>query len=85
MNLKNIIKEARIFKYDILDWDSNKWEITRHVMENLDRVAYKLELITGNRGIDYSLDDAIKDINKALEDLKDITKKYDYSKLPNDL
>ncbi len=54
-------------------------------MENLDRVAYKLELITGNRGIDYSLDDAIKDINKALEDLKDITKKYDYSKLPNDL
>ena len=54
-------------------------------MENLDRVAYKLELIRDNRGIDYSLDDAIKDINKALEDLKDITKKYDYSKLPNDL
>ncbi len=84
-DLKNIIKEARIFKYDILDWDSNKREITRHVMENLDRVAYKLELIRDNRGINYSLDDAIKDINKALEDLKDVTKKYDYSKLPKDL
>ncbi len=84
-DLKNIIKEARIFKYDILDWDSNKRESTRIVMENLDRVAYKLELIRDNRGIDYSLDDAIKDINKALEDLKDVTKKYDYSKLPKDL
>lgn len=84
-DLKNIIKEARIFKYDILDWDSNKREITRLVMENLDRVAYKLELIRDNRGINYSLDDAIKDINKALEDLKDVTKKYDYSKLPKDL
>lgn len=29
--LKNIIKEARISKYDIMDWDSNKREITRHV------------------------------------------------------
>lgn len=84
-DLKNIIKEARIFKYDILDWDSNKREITRLVMENLDRVAYKLELIRDNRGINYSLDDAIKDINKALEDLKDVTNKYDYSKLPKDL
>lgn len=84
-DLKNIIKEARIFKYDILDWDSNKREITRLVMENLDRVAYKLELIRDNKGINYSLDDAIKDINKALEDLKDVTKKYDYSKLPKDL
>ena len=84
-DLKNMIKECRIFKYDILDWDSNKREITRLVMTNLDRVAYKLELIRDNRGIDYSLDDAIKDINKALEDLKDVTKKYDYSKLPKDL
>ena len=84
-DLKNIIKEARIFKYDILDWDSNKREITRHVMENLDRVAYKLELIRDNRGIDYTLDQAIEDINKSLEDLKDVAKKYDYSKLPKDV
>ena len=54
-------------------------------MVNLDRVSYKLELIRDNRVIDYSLDDAIKDINKTLEDLRDVTKKYDYSKLPKDL
>lgn len=84
-DLKNIIKEARIFKYDILDWDSNKREITRRVMENLDRVAYKLELIRDNRGINYTLDQAVEDIKKSLKDLDDVAKKYDYSKLPKDL
>lgn len=68
-----------------MDWDSNKREITRHVMENLDRVAYKLELIRDNRGIDYTLDQAIEEIKESLKDLDDVAKKYDYSKLPNDL
>lgn len=84
-DLKNIIKECRNFKYDILDWDSNKRNITRNVMADLDRVAHKLEFIRDNRGINYTLDNAIEDINKSLEELKDVVKKYDYSKLPNDL
>lgn len=84
-DLKNIIKEARIFKYDILDWDSNKREVAKHVMENLDRVAYKLELIRDNRGINYTLDQAIEDIKESLKDLEDVAKKYDYSKLPKDV
>lgn len=84
-DLKNIIKDCRNFKYDILDWDSNKRNITRNVMADLDRVAHKLELIRDNRGINYTLDNAIEDINKSLEELNDVVKKYDYSKLPNDL
>ncbi len=84
-DLKNIIKECRAFKYDILDWDSNKRDITAKVMTDLDRVAYKLELIRDNRGINYTLSEAIEDINKALEDLKDVANKYDYSKLPRDV
>lgn len=84
-DLKNIIKEARIFKYDILDWDSNKREVARKVITNLDRVAYKLELIRDNRGINYTLDQAIEDIKESLNDLEDVAKKYDYGKLPKDL
>ena len=84
-DLKNIIKECRNFKYDILDWDSNKRNITRNVMADLERITHKLELIRDNRGINYTLDNAIEDINKSLEELKDVVKKYDYSKLPNDL
>ena len=84
-DLKNIIKEARIFKYDILDWDSNKREVARKVITNLDRVAYKLELIKDNRGLNYTLDQAIEDIKESLKDLEDVAKKYDYSKLPKDV
>ena len=84
-DLKNIIKESRIFKYDILDWDSNKREVARKVITNLDRVAYKLELIRDNRGINYTLDQAIEDIKESLNDLEDVAKKYDYGKLPKDV
>ena len=84
-DLKNIIKEARVFKYDILDWDSNKREVARKVITNLDRVAYKLELIRDNRGINYTLDQAIEDIKESLNDLEDVAKKYDYGKLPKDV
>lgn len=84
-DLKNIIKESRIFKYDILDWDNTKRTVTKEVMANLERLTFKLEMIKDNKGIDYTLDQAIEEINKAVEELKDVAKKYDYSKLPNDL
>ncbi len=84
-DLKNIIKEARIFKYDILDWDSNKREIARKVITNLDRIAYKLELIRDNRGLNYTLDQAIDEIKEEVKELEDVAKKYDYSKLPKDI
>lgn len=84
-DLKNIIKESRIFKYDILDWDNTKRTITKKVMANLERLTFKLEMIRDNKGIDYTLNQAIEEINKAVEELKDVAKKYDYSKLPKDL
>lgn len=84
-DLKNIIKESRIFKYDILDWDNTKRTITKEVMANLERLTFKLEMIRDNKGIDYTLDQAIEEINKSVEELKEVAKKYDYSKLPKDL
>lgn len=84
-NLENIIKEARIFKYDILDWDSNKRESTRIVMENLCRTAHSLETLNNHPEFDYSIEKAIEEINKALKDLEPVAKKYDYSKLPKDV
>ena len=85
-DLKNIIKEARAFKYDILDFDSNKRKETVKVIKELDRVMYNLKLLNENRDVDYNLNQAIEDINKTIEVLdKVIAKKYDYSKLPYDL
>ena len=85
-DLKNIIKEARAFKYDILDFDSNKRKEAVKVIKELDRVMYNLKLLNENRDVDYNLNQAIEDINKTIEVLdKVIAKKYDYSKLPYDL
>ena len=66
-DLKNIIKESRVIKYDILDWDSNKRNITRNVMANLERITHKLELIRDDRGINYTLDNAIEEAEKCDE------------------
>lgn len=84
-DLKNIIKEARIFKYDILDWDNTKRETARKIMTNLDRIAYKLELIRDNRGLNYTLDQAIDEVREEVKELEGVAKKYDYSKLPKDV
>lgn len=84
-DLKNIIKEARIFKYDILDWDNTKRETARKIMTNLDRIAYKLVLIRDNRGLNYTLDQAIDEVREEVKELEGVAKKYDYSKFPKDV
>ena len=84
-DLKNIIKEARTFKYDILDWDNTKRETARKIMTNLDRIAYKLVLIRDNRGLNYTLDQAIDEVREEVKELEGVAKKYDYSKLPKDV
>ncbi len=84
-DLKNIIKEARTFKYDILDWDNTKRETARKIMTNLDRIVYKLVLIRDNRGLNYTLDQAIDEVREEVKELEGVAKKYDYSKLPKDV
>lgn len=54
-------------------------------MTNLDRIAYKLELIRDNRGLNYILDQAIDEIKEEVKELEAVAKKYDYSKLPKDV
>ena len=54
-------------------------------MGKLDRIAFKLDLIKDNRGTSYTIDEAVKDIKEAVEELDKVAKKYDYSKLPYDV
>lgn len=68
-----------------MDWDSNKRESTRIVMENLFRISHKLEILNNHPEFDYSIEKAIDEINQALKDLEPVAKKYDYGKLPKDL
>ena len=44
-----------------------------------------LRLIKEDAETDYTLDKALEDIDKEIQELKDIATKYDYSKLPKDI
>ena len=84
-DLKNIIKEARAFKYDILDWDAKKRNEAMNIMRELGTMKLNLKLLKENSKRDYTLDNAINDIDNIVKELENIAKKYDYSKLPKDL
>ena len=81
----NTIEECRLFKYDILDWDANKRKKALKIMQNLNEIKLGLKLIKEDAETDYTLDKALEDIDKEIQELKDIATKYDYSKLPKDI
>ena len=84
-DLKNTIEECRLFKYDILDWDANKGKKALKIMQNLNEIKLGLRLIKEDSKTDYTIDKSPNDIEKEIDELKEIATKYDYSKLPKDI
>ena len=84
-DLKSTIEECQLFKYDILDWDTNKIKKAIKITHNLNEIKSGLKLIKEDAKTDYTLDKALEDIAREMEELKVIAKKYDYSKLPKDI
>ena len=54
-------------------------------MHNLNEIKLGLRLIKEGAEKDYTIDKALEDIDKEIQELKDIATKYDYSKLPKDI
>ena len=84
-DLKNTMEECRLLKCDILDWDANKRKKALKIMQNLNEIKLGLRLIKKNAETDYTVDKALEDIDKEMQELKEIATKYDYSKLPKDI
>ena len=84
-DLKNTIKECRLFKYDILDWNANKRKKALKIMRNLNDIKLGLKLIKEETGSDYILDKELEESDKEIQKLKYIATKYDYSKLTKDI
>lgn len=84
-DLKNIIEECRLFKDDILNFDSNKRKKTLKIIKNLNEIKLGLKSIGKDAETDYTIDKALEDIDREIQELKDIATKYDYSKLPKDI
>ena len=59
-DLKNIIKEARAFKYDILDWDEKKRNEAMNIMRELGTMKLNLKLLKENPKRDYTLDNIMQ-------------------------
>ena len=55
------------------------------IMQNLNEIKLGLKLIKEDSETDYTLDKALEDIDKEIQELKEIATKYDYSKLPKDI
>lgn len=84
-DLKSTIEDYRLFKYDILDWDANKRKKALKIIQNLNEIKLELKLLKEDSKKTYIFDKALEDIDREMEELKVISTKYDYSKLPKDI
>ena len=80
---ENLLDEFKEFKTDILVWEAKKRDKLSKVMSDLEII--KLHITKIQRGMaeeDYTLDNIKAEIDKLLDDLEPLLRKYDYSKLP---
>lgn len=73
--------ESIIEEHDLLDFDSKKRDEARIVGLIVHNVKEHLELVRDGKS-KYTMDQAVKDLSRALEALEPIYEKYDYTKLP---
>ncbi len=79
--LKEKIDEYQRSEIDLLDWDAKKRRQATKVSKDLFDIKNKIKWSINN-GQKYSNEEQVMDIDKAIESLKFINEKYDYSKLP---
>ena len=80
-DLKELIEKYKESEYDLLDFDAKKRDEARRAGLIVHNVMEHLELVRDGKS-KYTMDQAVKDLSRALEALEPIYEKYDYSKLP---
>lgn len=79
--LKELLDKYQQSEMNLLDWDAKKRTISGKVTKRLFNIRNKIELSErGEKNYPYS--EIIADIDLAMEELKAVHEKYDYSKLP---
>ena len=79
--LKEKIDEYQKSEMDLLEWDAKKRRQATKISKDLFDIKNKIKWSI-NDGQKYSNEEQVMDIDKAIESLKFINEKYDYSKLP---
>ena len=80
-DLKDLIEQYKESETDLLQFDFNKREKAREAGFIIFEVAEHLKLLKDGKS-EYTLEQAVEELNKAQELLNPIMDKYDYSKLP---
>lgn len=80
-DLRKLLDEYQQSEIDLLDWDAEKQKVSVKVIRKLFTIRNNIELSVHDVKEDL-ISDTIAEIDSAIEDLKVIQEKYDYSKLP---
>lgn len=81
-DLKDIIEEYKKSQLDLLDFDSQKRKVAKTVRGKLNTTIESLKEVEENKNSQHVIEEAIKDIQFAFDELKKIEEKYNYQKLP---
>ena len=80
-DLKDLIEQYKESETDLLQFDFNKREKAREAGFIIFKVAEHLKLLKDGKS-EYTLEQAVEELNKAQDLLNPIMDKHDYSKLP---
>lgn len=80
-DLKNLIEQYQKSETDLLQFDSKKRDKAREVGFIIFEVTEHLKLLKEGKS-EYTLQQAVEQLNKSQDLLNPIMDKYDYSKLP---
>lgn len=81
-DLKRLLDEYKNSEIELLRFDAKKRDRAGDAGSLVVKVAEYLKMMKTRDDLLYTMDNAIEDLEKAAEILKDIYQKYDYSKLP---
>ena len=81
-DLKRLLDEYKNSEIDLLKFDAKKRDRAGDAGSLVVKVAEYLKMMKTRDDLLYTMDNAIDDLEKAAEILKDVYQKYDYSKLP---
>lgn len=80
-DLKELIEQYKESETDLLQFDFTKRENARKASFIIFEVAEHLKLLKEGKS-EYTLEQAVEELNKVQELLNPVMDKYDYSKLP---
>ena len=80
-DLKDLIEQYKESETDLLQFDFTKRENARKASFIIFEVAEHLKLLKEGKS-EYTLEQAVEELNKVQELLNPVMDKYDYSKLP---